>query len=289
MLARAQARGARLVQGRVVRVATLGRRVSGVRLETPSEPLDVACDIVVDAGGPFARALAQLAGADLPIETVLRQKVVIRDGAHVVPRDAPFTITLDGRTVPWTEPERARIARIPDGRRLLGRLPAGIHVKPDDTSGPGAIKLGWAWDQRPSAPVEAPQLPPEFPRQVLLGAASVIPALAPYATAVASDPSAIVAHDGGFYARTPDGLPLIGPVGGDAPSGFHTVSGLAGFGAMMAAAAGELAAGWILGRTAGMPTDGAGRLDGRAFDPRRFDDPVHREANRSGGGTTGEL
>jgi glycine/D-amino acid oxidase-like deaminating enzyme len=285
MLECAEARGVRVVNGEVVDVDSTGGRIAGVRIATIAEELRLPADILLDAAGPFARDVAGLARVDLPLETVLRQKVVIRDAAKVIPRDAPFTITLDPRPLPWTEAERSRLAMDPESRRLLGRLRGGIHLKPDDTSGDDAIKLGWAWDQTPSPPVVDPACPPEFVRMVLLGASTVVPGLVRYADALANaDPTSglLLAHDGGFYARTPDGRPLIGPAGAGAPDGLHVVAGLAGYGAMMATAAGELAADWIA------PRPGSGTSANLPFDPGRFHDPAYLETIRAGV-VTGEL
>ena len=256
MLERARARGVRVVQDDVTEIGLQAGRN------------------LVDAAGPYAQNVALLAGADLPLETVLRQKVVVRDTAGAVPRDAPFTITLDGRALPWNADERAYLETFAQGRRLLGPKPPGIHIKPDDSSGRDAVKIGWAWDQTPGEPSDDPALPPEFPRMAVLGASSFVPRLSPDAE--------VIAHEAGYYSRTPDGRPLIGRVGGGAPDTFFVVAGLAGFGAMMAAAAGELAADVICG-TAGQNEAAA------PFDPRRFDDAAYLESIRSGSIATGEL
>lgn len=282
MLDRAVAGGVRLIRGEVAGVEVTGGRVAGIAVGTEEGPLDLSADVLIDAAGPYAGDVARLASIDLPLETVLRQKVVIRDATRVIPRDAPFTITLDGRSLAWSDEERDRLASDPDTRRLLDRLPGGIHVKPDDSSEPDAIKLGWAWDPTPRPPVEDPACPPDFPRMVLLGACAIVPGLASYAEALADGRLAPVAHDGGFYARTPDGRPLIGPAGG--PDGLHVVGGLAGFGAMMAAAAGELAADWIAPRSGTSAPSESGALD-----PRRFADPAYAEVLRTGAVATGEL
>jgi glycine/D-amino acid oxidase-like deaminating enzyme len=177
-----------------------------------------AAQIFVNAAGPFAREVGRLVGADLPVETVLRQKVVIHDVGRVVPRGAPFTIALDGQ----------------------GSRQGGVHVKPDDTGGPVALKLGWAWDQRPVKPSDSPHLPVEFPREVLAAASTFIPRLSRYG----GEDVVVGAHEGGFYARTPDGRPLIGRMG---PDRSFVIAGMAGFGAMMACGAAELLADVILG------------------------------------------
>jgi glycine/D-amino acid oxidase-like deaminating enzyme len=271
MLDRALARGVAVVEGDVLAVET---RPDGleVTFSTPHGRRALSATRFVNAAGPFARELAMQLGEDLPLETVLRQKVMIEDDATIVPREAPFTIFLDGQSLAWTDAERRALGGSAHGRRLLGPLPGGIHVKPDENAGPHAVKLGWAWDQTPMPPEPNPVCPPEFPRMALLGASTMIPGLARYA-----DRPSPTAHDGGFYGRAPDGQPLIGP----SRAGSFVVAGLAGFGAMMATGAGALAAAWLLGDE---PTPLM-----RAFDPARFSDARHVEAIEAGRIATGEL
>jgi glycine/D-amino acid oxidase-like deaminating enzyme len=105
---------------------------------------------------------------------------------------------------------------------------------------------------------------------VVRGACRMIPGLRPY---VGRLPTPVV-HYGGYYTKTPDGLPLVGPLGID---GAHVVAALAGYGTMAACAAGELAAAWVVG---------AGRADyAEALMPGRLGDARYlaslpREADR---------
>jgi glycine/D-amino acid oxidase-like deaminating enzyme len=52
------------------------------------------------------------------------------------------------------------------------------------------------------------------------------------------------AVDGGYYTKTTENRPLIGPAG---PRGFHLAAGLSGFGVMVAAGAGDLLARHLTG------------------------------------------
>lgn len=233
MLALAAAAGVTVVRGEVVGASVVDGRITAVSVATSGGPLEIATERLVNAAGPFARQLAARLDDDVALETVLRQKVVVRDPLDIVPQDAPFTIGLDP----------------------TGGQPAGVHIKPDTAGLTGAIKLGWARDQNATEPVSHPVCPPGFPREVIARAATIVPGLAAYV----DRPPELVAHDGGFYARTRDGLPVIGPHG---PSGGFVVGGLAGFGSMMAAAAGDIVARWVL--------DEAQPDMAAAFDPRRF-------------------
>jgi glycine/D-amino acid oxidase-like deaminating enzyme len=252
MLAIARSKGVTVLVGEVIRLQVAHGRVEGVVISTADGDVDFATERFVNAAGPFARDVARRAGTDLPLETVLRQKVVIRDRLGVVPRDAPFTIGLD----------------------RAGGAPAGVHIKPDGAAADDTVKLGWARDQTPSDPIADPPCPPAFPGEVLARAATIVPGLDAYL----DRPPEIVAHDGGFYARTPDGLPVVGPLGTD---GAFVVGGLAGFGSMMACGVGELAATWVLGERV---PDLA-----KAFDPRRFTEPGRTIERPAGAPPPGEL
>lgn len=222
MLERAEARGVRVMRGEVTEIEVERGAAVAVRVQKPDGEERITTERVIDAAGPFASEVGALAGVALPIETVLRQKVLIRDTLGVVPRTAPFTIGLD----PTDD------------------LPPGIHIKPDDSVVPDGVKLGWARDQAPSQAFADPVCPPEFQREVVARAGTLIPGLLAYL----DGDLPVVAHDGGFYARTPDGLPLIGAT---SIAGFFVVGGLAGFGAMMAPAAGERVARIAIGRSSG--------------------------------------
>jgi glycine/D-amino acid oxidase-like deaminating enzyme len=50
--------------------------------------------------------------------------------------------------------------------------------------------------------------------------------------------------DGGYYIKTTENRPLVGPAG---PDGFHLLSGMSGFGVMVAAGAGDLLARHVAG------------------------------------------
>ena len=143
------------------------------------------------------------------------------------------------------------------------RGPGGICIKPDGPRDADTVLLAWAYNHDPIDLTWDPACPPDFPRAVLLGATRAVPGLAAY---LASGPS-IARHVGGLYMKTPDGLPLIGPLDVD---GAYAIAGLAGFGVMVACAAGELVASLI---NADAPA-----FDPLPFLPGRFQDPAYRAA-----------
>jgi glycine/D-amino acid oxidase-like deaminating enzyme len=77
-------------------------------------------------------------------------------------------------------------------------------------------------------------------------------------------------QDGGFYTKTKENLPLIGPTDID---GFYLLGALSGYGLMAACAAGELITGWI--------TDSQLPEYAQVFSLARYHDPAVADALKS--------
>jgi sarcosine oxidase subunit beta len=87
----ARASGARFETGRPVTGFTRqGDRIRGVTTPTGS----VAAETIVIAAGPLSGPLGGLAGLDLPLATVRRQKLIMPEVPQV-PADAPMTIEFE--------------------------------------------------------------------------------------------------------------------------------------------------------------------------------------------------
>lgn len=99
----------------------------------------------------------------------------------------------------------------------------------------------------------------EFPNIVLRGASRFIPGLSQY---VDNPPTPIVQFSG-YYTRTPENWPVIGPL--LQHPGLYIVGALSGYGTMTANAAGDLIARWVTGDT--LPEYA------RHFSPERYADP----------------
>lgn len=233
MLKLARGKGVRLVRAEVAGLESRGDGY-GLRLNDGSE---VRCERLVLAGGPFNGRLARQLGVELPIVNIMQRKIVVPDPLALIPPDMPFTIFADPQRLQWSDEEQALIESDPDYAWLGQVFPPGLHIKPE----PGQrIKLGWAYNRTPEAPRWDPQPDDLFPDVVMRGASRFIPALSAY---VENMPTPVVSF-AGYYTRTEDNLPLIGPLG---PKGLFTVGALAGYGTMAACAAGELCADWIMG------------------------------------------
>ena len=137
----------------------------------------IATRTVVNAAGPFAGVVGRMAGLDLPLEPVRRQKVFISP-KPLIPQDAPLTIDLVEDAYWRPETGGAYIA----------------WVDPDEPAGEPAEELPTEWD---------------FAATVL----EKLIRLNPFWEEVADDLNSQDLHpSAGQYVYTPDEQPLIGPV-----------------------------------------------------------------------------
>ena len=159
-------------------------------------------------------------GVSLDVENILQQKIVMPDPLGAVPRDMPFTIFADPQKLQWTDEEAELLGSDPEFADLLEEFPAGVHIKPE---GQSQARLGWAFNREKQAPRWDPMADDRFPEIVVRGASRFIPALGAYL----DDVPGPIHHYAGYYTRTPENLPLIGPLGVD---NAFVVSALAGYG-----------------------------------------------------------
>ena len=132
------------------------------------------------------------------------------------------------------------------------------------------------WDYHSHQRYDAPVLPipddPVYPEVVMRGMVKLAPGLAPYV-----DRLPHMYMDGGYYTKTEENRPLIGPT---TVPGFFVNCALSGYGLMAAPAAGELLAAHVLGHT--LPEHAA------AFTLDRYARPAYR-AQLAAWGSTGQL
>jgi glycine/D-amino acid oxidase-like deaminating enzyme len=160
-----------LLNTRVTAIGVDGHGVTSV--ETTRGPISTRT--VVNAAGPFARVVGRMAGVDLPLEPVRRQKVFVSPKPQI-PQDAPLTIDLV-RDCYWRpETGGAYIA----------------WVDPDEPVGGPAEELPTDWD---------------YPAIVL----DKLVHLTPFWEEIAQDLKGGDLHpSAGQYVYTPDEQPLIG-------------------------------------------------------------------------------
>ena len=219
-----------------VEIEDRGRFVLDVRSDHGATRIEA--EKIVDAAGPFAARIAEMIGVDLPVHNTLQQKLAFEDTGRAIPRDMPFSIDLDRQRIDWSDDERELIREEPELERLAGEMPGAIHCRPDGGVRGTWVKLGWAFNERATAPEWNPSLDPHFPEIVLRGASRLHPSLGRYV----EDLPRRRHHYGGWYTMTGENWPLIGPMG---PEGAFMSCAYSGFGTMAACAGGELCAAWV--------------------------------------------
>jgi glycine/D-amino acid oxidase-like deaminating enzyme len=272
LLERAKECGVRFVRGRVTAVETTGGAVSGVRAQTAEGETVIPARIFVDAAGPYLNHVARLLGVDLPIFSELHTKLAFPDTQGAAPRHAPLLIWADSQKAPWSDEEREELGATEETQWLLDAFPAGIHTRPDGPPGSPILLMLWDYHNQPVEVVEQLEFDEFFPEVVLRGLTTMLPGLAQY---VGRAPRPVV--DGGYYTKTRENRPLIGPL--PVPGAF-VVGALSGYGLMAAPAAAELLAAHITG----------GPLPhyAPAFTLARYADPEYRKLLEHWG-STGQL
>lgn len=147
-------------------------RVTGVEVDREGSKERVESDLVVNAAGPWARTVGEMAGVSLPISPRRRQIVVV-DPEKPVPESVPLTVDLD--TGSYFRPER-------EGSALVGG-----HFSDSDPEGDPdtyARKADFDW------------------------AADAIERASEYTTYFGPD-SGVKRGWAGLYAVTPDHHPVI--------------------------------------------------------------------------------
>ncbi len=268
LLERARERGLCLIRARVDGISVRDGKVATVTTSAGS----FATERVIDAAGPYAGDVARMMGTDVPLRTELHAKVAFRDVEQAVPRGAPFLIWSDPVTLWRSNAETAALAgEAPDWATRT--FPPGAHLRPEGGLHSDALLLIWGYEDASAPPVWPPRFDPAYAEICLRGLARMIPSLRRY---VGRAPRPVI--DGGYYAKTPENRPLIGPLPVD---GAYALCGFGGFGIMAACGAAMLVADHMSG--ASLPAYAP------AFLPVRYDDARYRERIAAWSGSTGQL
>lgn len=257
-LEQARALDVEFISDKVVGVDCRGGRVQAVKLGSGNH---IPSRVFVDAAGPFIADVARHLDLNLPIFSERHTKVAFRDHLGVVPREAPLTIWTDPQRLEWNEEELAFLADDPETKWMTELLPGGAHLRPEGEHGSNILLLLWAYDAHPVDVVVPPHFDESFPDVVLRGLATLIPGFRLY-----FDNAPKPMLDGGYYTKTKENRPLIGPL---PVEGAYLIGALSGYGLMAAPAAGELLAAHISGEP--LPSYAP------AFRLSRYDDPAYRQ------------
>jgi len=269
LLEQARAQGVQFRRGRVTGVDRQAGRISGITLEDSER---IRCDVVVNAAGPHFKTVGAWMGVDLPVEAEVHLKVAFEDNLHKIPRGSPLLIWNDPQRLPWSDDEREIFSADPSLAYLSQGFPAGAHTRPEGGEDGATVLMLWDYRRQVIDPVFPVPLDDQYPEIVLRGLGAMVPGLEAYVGRAARP-----RMDGGYYVRTPENRPLIGPTPVD---GAYLLGAVSGFGIMSACAAGELLAAHIAGD----------QLPGYAstFELSRYTDPTYVSGLASLG-ETGEL
>ena len=273
LLDEAKARGVQMVNGRVTAVDTTGGQVNGVTIRAGGREQRVSTRVFVNAAGPLIDVVGEMLGVELPVFNELHGKVAINDPLGVVPRDAPLMIWSDPVVLPWSDAERAELAAADETRWLTETLPAGVHFRPEGGPGAQTLLLLWTYDVRPAPATWPTRFEPEYAEVVVRGLSRMIPGLAAYAGNLGRP-----YVDGGYYCKTRENRPLIGPL---PIEGAYVFGALSGYGIMASQAGADLLAAQIAGSA--LPDYAP------AFALGRYDDPAYRALLEGWDPTTGQL
>jgi glycine/D-amino acid oxidase-like deaminating enzyme len=261
MLEQARERGARLLEARVEGVEVIGDRVRSVRLSKGTASDTISTRSFVNAAGPFLKDVGQMVGVDLPIFHELHAKVAFKDTLGALPRNAPLIIWTDPTSLLWPEEERSVLTESEDTKWLLDEFPSGIHARPEGGSDSNILLIIWTYDITPVEPVFPITFDPHYAEIAMRGLASMIPEMKAYFGRM---PKPLV--DGGYYTKTRENRPLIGPL---PVEGTYVIGALSGFGIMAACASGELLAAHVTGSQ--LPHYAS------AFRLERYEDPEYQK------------
>lgn len=236
LLETARQRGVRFEPGRVTGVEVANGHVKGVRLSS-GERIDTP--ILVNAAGPCLKEIGNMLGVDLPVYTELHLKAAIRDSLGVVGRDAPLLIWTDPQCLPWEEDERRALAEDDETRWLTKTFPSGVHTRPEGGEDSQTILMLWEYQSKVMEPTWPPKMDEQYPELALRGLTVMLPRMKEY-----FDRMPRPQLDGGYYTRTRENRPLVGPTDVE---GAYVVGALSGYGIMSACGAGELLAAHVTG------------------------------------------
>lgn len=256
LLETARGFGVRYEAAKVIGVDIKADHVQGVQLSNGNR---IECPIFVNAAGPYLKEVGKLLGIDIPVFNELHLKAVIKDTFGVVGRDAPLLIWNDPQTLTWEEAEYEFLHNDNETRWMTEALPAGAHTRPEG-AGNDIIML-WEYKNKIAEVADPPLLDEQYPELTLRGLAAMLPRMQEY---FAKMPRPQL--DGGYYTKTRENRPIIGPT---SVEGAYVAGAVSGYGIMAACGVGELLAAQVIGQD--LP------FYAKAFELSRYDDPDYQK------------
>jgi sarcosine oxidase subunit beta len=176
-------------------------------------------------------------------------------------------IWSDAVKLPWRQEEQLLLSEDREMRYLLETFPEGVHARPEGPQDSSIVLILWTYNLEPVQPRFPITYDPNYPEIALRGLARMLPTLEAY-----FDRPPKPWLDGGYYTKTEENRPLVGPLALD---GSWVIGALSGFGLMAAPACGELLGQHIVG--AELPEYASWFL------LERYEDPSYQELLKSWG------
>jgi sarcosine oxidase subunit beta len=239
MLEKARQNGVEILAARVERVEQRAGRVGAVHVLAKDGSIRINTPHFVNAAGPFIKPVGVLVNENLPVFSELHTKISIDDRLGVFPRNAPLLIWSDELQLPWRDDERTLLAEEAETRYLLETFPEGVHARPEGSQDSPVVLILWTYDVKPVYPTFPIRYDPAYPEIALRGLARMLPALESY---FERPPKPWL--DGGYYTKTEENRPLVGPL---SLEGAWVIGALSGYGLMAGPACGELLSRHIVG------------------------------------------
>jgi glycine/D-amino acid oxidase-like deaminating enzyme len=248
--------GVQFEAARVTGVDVANSKVKGITLSSGEH---VASPLFINAAGPYLKDVGKLLGTDLPVHTELHLKAALKDPLGVVGRDAPLLIWTDPQSLPWNDDEREVLAEDEETRWLTDSFPSGVHTRPEGAGESQTILMLWEYQTRVMEPVWPPEMDEQYPEVALRGLSRMMPRMKEYFGRMPRPQL-----DGGYYTKTRENRPLVGPMGVE---GAFVLGAVSGYGIMSACGVGDLLARHVLG----------GEMPSYApeFELKRYSDPEY--------------
>ena len=273
LLENAKEKGLKIINGRVSAVQTSGQRVKSIQVNNHTETTHIQTRTFVNAAGPFLPEIGNMIGVDLPVTNELHGKVALRDPLGVIPRDVPLMIWEDPVHLVWSKQERLELEKSLDTHWLIEQFPSGVHFRPEGSQSSQILLAIWTYDVEERRVEIPPKFPPEYAEIILRGLVNMVPGLAVYLDRM---PQPYI--DGGYYCKTAENRPLIGPL---RIEGTYVYGAISGFGIMAGMAGGELLAAHVTGSQ--LPSYAP------AFELSRYEDPVYQSFLAEMDSSSGQL
>ena len=256
LLERTRENGGELFSAELIGVETTAGKVTSVILKTTGDDIEIKTNNVVLSTGPYLKDCAELLGIDLPVAVEKHIKISLSDPHGAIPREAPLIFWTDPIRLSWSDEEKEALSQSDETKYLIEEFPAGVHGRPVGAG--DKVLMYWPYDcELHNDPVFPLDWDPYLPDIILRGMARMVPDLERY-----FEPMPKPFVDGGYYTKTEENRPLIGPLH---VSGAYVCAAFSGFGIMASCASGELLAKHITGDA--LP------LYANAFNPARYSDP----------------